>query len=226
MKVELSKQLVGKYPFIFANKYGGMCIGDGWYNIIDTLCGLIQHHIDQTKEQRKYAQEYNRMIKSCQEGDFRAFDERHKNQLETPYIQTLRGASASGAEKLQEVPKEVKQVTAAQVKEKFGGLRFYIDGGDQYIYGLIQMAEQIAFYTCQECGDAGTTKGSKGWIGVLCPTHRKLYNDQIKRQANANPVIEASEFTDEELVGALYDYEGVITEQSIKQIYKNRKSKE
>lgn len=31
-----------------------------------------------------------------------------------------------------------------QVKEKFGGLRFYVMGGDDYIFGLIAMAESYS----------------------------------------------------------------------------------
>jgi len=38
----------------------------------------------------------------------------------------------------------VSQVEAAQVKSKWGGLRFYIDNGNSYVYGLIAMAESIS----------------------------------------------------------------------------------
>jgi hypothetical protein len=34
-------------------------------------------------------------------------------------------------------------VTIAQVKSKFGGLRFYIDGGDDAVYGMIRFAERL-----------------------------------------------------------------------------------
>ena len=56
MKAELQKQLYEKYPKIFRQKdlpmnqtcmCWGIEVGEGWYNIIDTLCGLIQWHIDQ-----------------------------------------------------------------------------------------------------------------------------------------------------------------------------------
>ena len=33
-----------------------------------------------------------------------------------------------------------------QVKEKFGGLRFYAHGGDQYIEGLIAMTEAYSYH--------------------------------------------------------------------------------
>ena len=63
------------------------------------------------------------------------------------------------------------QVVAEQVKEKFGTLRFYVSGGDDYTNGIIAMAEQMSGKVCEECGTPGDT-GGKGWISTLCPTHR------------------------------------------------------
>ena len=65
----------------------------------------------------------------------------------------------------------VTQVTIAQIKEKFGGLRFYYDGGDDNVHGMVRMAESWADHSCEECGAPGTS-GGKGWIKTLCPTHR------------------------------------------------------
>jgi hypothetical protein len=74
--------------------------------------------------------------------------------------------------------KDVPQVKAQQVKEKFGGLRFYVQGGDDYTRGIVAMAEQMSGLTCEECGAPGTTGGS-GWINTLCETHR---NEREERQ--------------------------------------------
>lgn len=62
------------------------------------------------------------------------------------------------------------QVTAEQVKEKFGGLRFYYRGGDDYISGLVTMAEQWAGHSCEECGAPGK-RTSGGWVRTLCDFH-------------------------------------------------------
>jgi hypothetical protein len=55
MKLELEHQLVSNYPNLF-KQYGGdpkdTCLafgiecGDGWYHLIDTLCGAIQSEVD------------------------------------------------------------------------------------------------------------------------------------------------------------------------------------
>lgn len=67
-------------------------------------------------------------------------------------------------------PIKPTQVTCVQMKEKFGGLRFYTNGHDDIIEGMIHMAEHMCDNTCQDCGseqDLGTTSG---WISVLCRT--------------------------------------------------------
>lgn len=66
----------------------------------------------------------------------------------------------------------VPQVVATQVKEKFGTLRFYYDGGDEYIRGLVSMAEAMSEVTCDQCGAPGRARRG-GWIRTLCDLHEK-----------------------------------------------------
>jgi hypothetical protein len=75
----------------------------------------------------------------------------------------------------------VEQVVVAQIKEKFGGLRFYYDGGDDQISGMVRMAEAWASHACEECGAPGTA-GGKGWIKTLCPTHRAESDARYKER--------------------------------------------
>jgi len=60
----------------------------------------------------------------------------------------------------------------AQVKEKFGTLRVYIDGGSDEAYGIIQKAEAESEITCEECGKEGKLY-STGWWSVKCDDCRK-----------------------------------------------------
>ena len=57
-----------------------------------------------------------------------------------------------------------------QVKEKFGGLRFYIGYAKQQIFDAIDEAEAESFRTCEWCGKPGK-RGEWGqyWILTLCP---------------------------------------------------------
>lgn len=70
----------------------------------------------------------------------------------------------------QKIPKEVTPVKVAQIKEKFGGLRFYYDGGDDTIDGMVRMAEVWASCSCEECGKPGKSRDG-GWIKTLCDEH-------------------------------------------------------
>ena len=110
-----AKHMEEKYPAMFSQPYGGFAVGEGWWPILESLCGQIQHHIDWKNKQSVI----------------------------------------------------VAQVTVAQIKEKFGGLRFYIYGGDEYIRGMIAFAESMSYKTCESCGNPGKV-GGKGWITTLC----------------------------------------------------------
>jgi hypothetical protein len=54
-----------------------------------------------------------------------------------------------------------------QIKEKFGGLRVYYSGGDDFVHGVASMAEAISYKTCELCGDKGKPN-KEGWISTLC----------------------------------------------------------
>ena len=139
MNQELDEQLCAKYPKIFVNRNAdmrttAMCwgfeCGDGWYNIIDKLCGNIQSHIDWSIKNNAWDLE-----------------------KDTKNVRSI-----------------IPQVVAVQVKEKFGSLRFYYDGGDDYIRGLSVMAESMSMVTCETCGAPGKTRG-RGWMYTACDTH-------------------------------------------------------
>lgn len=55
----------------------------------------------------------------------------------------------------------------AQVKEKFGGLRVYIDGGSDAAHDIVAAAEEESFRICELCGDPGRVRGG-GWLVTRC----------------------------------------------------------
>lgn len=60
------------------------------------------------------------------------------------------------------------QITCSQMKEKFGGLRFYTNGHDDIVDGMIRMAEYMCDNACQDCGSEQDLGITSGWITVLC----------------------------------------------------------
>lgn len=65
-------------------------------------------------------------------------------------------------------PTNPPQPTLTQMKEKFGGLRFYMEDSDDYVEGMIRMAEYMCDNTCQDCGTEENLGVTSGWISVLC----------------------------------------------------------
>ena len=58
-----------------------------------------------------------------------------------------------------------------QVKEKFGGLRFYVNcRRNEEIRQRIGIAAEESFHTCEVCGQPGTLREDR-WIRTLCDEH-------------------------------------------------------
>lgn len=145
MNKHLEKYFVETYPKIFSEMYGpanktcmhwGITCGDGWFNLIDSLCGKIQARVDL-----------------------------YEKHLEDGTII------------------HIPQVVAKQVKEKFGTLCFYYDGGDDIIEGYVGMAESLSGFICEECGMSDPSIGQTTiWIRALCPKCAKKYMSQKFRE--------------------------------------------
>ena len=162
MNKELDEKLCADYPLIFGDRnkpmnqtamcWGFSC-GDGWYNIIDTLCRLLTSEYRASKSQYEY---WKDMVgKPCfgNTGD----------------IVTQESVDARKA-KMEELAAKVP--VASQVKEKFGGLRFYVQGATEKHWAYITFAESMSHRTCEECGAPGETY-TDGWHATLCEAHAK-----------------------------------------------------
>lgn len=181
MRKELDELLCKKYPKIFRDRHAPMnetCMcwgfdcGDGWFNIIDQLCANIQWHINQRTETNDRNRKYILMVNAARIGDFSLFDEYYTgHNYKEEWIASRREEIL-----VEEIPEwrhseeEIPQVVATQVKEKFGTLRFYYNGGDEYIRGLESMAEAMSAVMCEECGNPGKLRRG-GWIRTLCDEH-------------------------------------------------------
>jgi hypothetical protein len=71
----------------------------------------------------------------------------------------------------------VFDIFVSQVKEKFGGLRFYADNTDKVIDGMIWLAEHMSENTCETCGNRGEMRGGS-WLVTLCDKH---HEERLKR---------------------------------------------
>ena|ERR1035437_10081674 len=66
---------------------------------------------------------------------------------------------------------------ATQVKEKYGTLCFYINGGNEAVFRAISKADQKSFHTCEVCGKKGKIReNSHQWFKTLCDKDAKGYD--------------------------------------------------
>jgi hypothetical protein len=126
---EFEQRMKERFPDMFSQPYGGFAVGLGWWPIIESLCGNIQHYLNWKNKESEV----------------------------------------------------VAQVVVTQIKEKFGGLRFYYNGGDDTIDGMVRMAESWASNACEECGAPGQSRGG-GWIKTLCDEHDAERQAQFKER--------------------------------------------
>lgn len=62
-----------------------------------------------------------------------------------------------------------EETTVTDVKEKYGGLRFYVDTAPSWYYDLIDKYEELSLKICEKCGNPGVPKPSAGgWIKTYC----------------------------------------------------------
>jgi hypothetical protein len=61
----------------------------------------------------------------------------------------------------------VADFAVEQVKEKFGGLRFYVHSATKAMEEMISKAEAESFRVCERCGAAGKPRRG-GWVRTLC----------------------------------------------------------
>jgi len=71
----------------------------------------------------------------------------------------------------QAIMEDVPLPEAIQVKEKFGGLRFYVTGATHAMRKLIDEAENRSESICGVCGGQAEWVDTEGWIKTRCKQH-------------------------------------------------------
>ncbi len=61
-------------------------------------------------------------------------------------------------------------IQVLQIKEKFGGLRIYVDNNTAQVGEIIKAAEEKVMKTCESCGEPGKLCSDCGWMMVRCDT--------------------------------------------------------
>jgi len=178
----LDKYLVEKYPKIFVNRYAdmqntAMCWGfehnDGWFWLLDQLCESIQNYIDNNSKKKVIKNKTLRAIYNKIRN--LRFKIRYKKLYNILY--RIEDFIESKCEKIE--IETIPQVVATQVKEKFGSLNFYYNGGDDYISGMVSLAENMSNDICEFCGSTENIGHTKGWIYTICKSCHSNPNNRV-----------------------------------------------
>jgi hypothetical protein len=146
MRKELEDKLFDEFPDLFFQKkdassklFCGIKTGDGWFNLIRSLCRIIQIHVNNQNNNG------SKIIKQSEEKLY----EVNLDELDNR--------------------KFFVQPEIIQIKSNMGGLRFYLSGGDGYIFGAITLAEDLSFEVCEFCGSPGRNQLIDVDYITVCP---------------------------------------------------------
>lgn len=73
------------------------------------------------------------------------------------------------------ISKHTPDAIAVQIKEKFGGLRFYHHAGDDYSFAVEETGESISKTVCEVCGAQALLNSDDGWLSTRCAEHTSDY---------------------------------------------------
>ena len=188
MNEENNEKLVRTFPLLYSDRYAykqstamcwGFSCGDGWFDIIWNISLKLEPII------QKFINDNPNLSCSkcgCTKDKHYGSKTRHPGKCLSIHADPFSEEEPPGNYRAcfcdiysGNYPK------AAQVKEKFGGLRFYMTIHSDEIYSLVEEAEGLSWKTCEECGEPGETR-SGGWIHTYCDScHEKREEIQAKR---------------------------------------------
>jgi hypothetical protein len=168
MDKKLQQKLFKKYPKLFRQKdldmsqtclCWGICTGNGWYYLLDKICGWLQFNSDHNGH---------------------LFPQVEFSQVKEKFG-TLRLYHG--------VINERKPVSLWQrIKKAYECLRWgYVFHDDRNTYyagemaGAISFAESLSEDICEDCGKPGKMYNVNGWYLTACPTDLKKYIKHIEK---------------------------------------------
>ena len=177
MKPELDKALCEKYPKIFVNRHAdmsttamcwGLEVGDGWYNLIDTLCEALTYT-------------YTTSIKVDEEDGkhfgVKPYADSYYFTVEPPQVIADQVKEKFGTLRFYYHLEYNERNNYLLETEKYPDLQQIVDRYSDYINGIIHFAEIASGRTCEETGQPGelhATGGSRnGWLKTVSKEYAK-----------------------------------------------------
>ena len=190
MKEELDKRLTKAFPRLYEDRNASsrstaMCWGfdcsDGWFDIIWDLSLKLEPII------RKFIVDNPNLTCckcGCDKNKHYGSKTRHPGKCLSIHVDPHSEEEPPGNYRSCSCDTYAGNYPkAAQVKEKFGGLRFYMTTQSDEISALIREAEALSSKTCQECGQPGESRGAR-WARTLCESCDENWGEIQSKKLN------------------------------------------
>lgn len=182
------EHLMKKYPHLFySNEAGelecpcGAWVPDGWQIIVDELCDAITRYATGSyRSERVITSKKYYLWDACfkvpswlHKKFIKWFPKYNKWELNKPFYKFVEKFREQSHKYVAFNKIYVKPVKINQIKEKFGGLRFYYSGGDSQVAGMVFFAEYLCSKTCEVSGESGELCTRGAWYKTLSPNLRE-----------------------------------------------------
>lgn len=163
MNHKLQQTLQSQYPKLFKNidenstpftKFN-IKYGEGWLNLLDTMCQLIQNHVNYTRDQRAKKLRYFRaMTAALYRGNITSLKKiyTYKDILMAEQMKYDIDSYLNDPKFFNVVDNPCSQVYIKRIFEQANSLRIHYSGGDEYVSGIIKMTEAYSLLLCSRCG--------------------------------------------------------------------------
>ena len=175
MTSQLEQKLIQKYPNFFRDvtkspqetcMCWGIETGDGWYDIIDNLCGFLKdlrenrHYYLKLKDEFKDDKNHGSIDFSCPEVIF--------DQVKSKYATLRVYWHFAEMENYEEIKSKLEDPEELDRK---------IDMCTNIVDTAIDFSEYLSSISCEVCGKPGKIEGGF-WVETLCPEHSKEIKDE------------------------------------------------
>lgn len=177
----------------------GISCPEGWRPIVDTLCATINGYVEGTtlyKQKRVwwfvvkklifnwvFGKRFSALINFIDPAPSKglrlaSWNEEIRNQFpkRKKLMNLLRRFRTRLIPVMSFNESRVPRVYIGQIKSKFGGLRFYYDGGDDVVAGMVRLAEALCNNTCETTGERGELYKKSVWYATVSKSFAQEQN--------------------------------------------------
>jgi hypothetical protein len=188
MSPDLDKELCDKYPKIFADRYKspqesclafGIECGDGWYDILDSLCYAVTYTYSTSFE----VDEEDALRLGLKKNKY---TDTYFYEVSPPQLIADQVKEKFGTLRFYYHLEFDPVIIELNQSGKYPDLKRIMDGYDAYFHGIVHMAETLSSRTCELSGQKGelhVSGGTRmGWYRTLNPELAKTRQDLVDRE--------------------------------------------